>query len=50
MIDRSEVSRTLAKVISYKQYGRDVEARCAARNLIYLLECAEILAPPQAKP
>ena len=43
-IDRSEVSRALAKAIAFKQCGKDVEARAWARKLVQLLECAEILA------
>lgn len=45
MIDRSEVSRALAKAIAYKQCGKDVEAAEWARKLVILLECAEILKP-----
>lgn len=45
MIDRSAVSRALAKAIAYKQCGNDREASTWARELITLLECAEILAP-----
>ncbi len=42
-IDRSEVSRALAKAISYKMVGKDKEANEWAKKLIILLECAEIL-------
>ncbi len=43
MIDRSEVSRALAKAIAYKQCGKDWEAAQWARILVGLLECADIL-------
>ncbi len=43
MIDRSEVSRALAKAIAYKQCGKQEEAADWARKLIRLLELAEIL-------
>ena len=43
-IDRSEVSRALAKAVSFKQCGKDAEAAAWARQLVTLLECAEILA------
>ena len=43
MIDRSEVSRALAKAIAYKQCGKESEAQEWARKLIRLLELAEIL-------
>lgn len=42
-IDRSEVSRLLAKAIAYKQCGKDAEAAAHARLLVEALECAEIL-------
>ena len=45
MIDRSEVSRALAKAIAYKQCGKQAEAEEWARELVRLLECAAILAP-----
>lgn len=45
MIDRSEVSRALAKAIAYKQSGKNPEAHEWARRLIALLECSEILRP-----
>lgn len=41
-IDRSEVSRALAKAIAFKQCGKDKDAAEWAR-LVVLLECAEIL-------
>ncbi len=43
MIDRSEVSRALAKAIAYKMVGKDREAQEWAAKLVRLLECAEIL-------
>ena len=43
MIDRSEVSRALAKAIAYKQCGKDAEAEAWAVQLVRLLECHNIL-------
>ena len=43
MIDRSEVSRALAKAIAYKCCNKDKEAEEWARKLIRLLEMANIL-------
>ena len=43
MIDRAEVSRALAKAIAYKQCNKDHEAEQWARQLVTLLECADIL-------
>jgi hypothetical protein len=43
MIDRSEVSRALAKAIAFKQCGKDREAEKWAAELVRLLECAAIL-------
>jgi hypothetical protein len=43
MIDRSEVSRALAKAIAYKNCGKNAEAETWARELVKLLECADIL-------
>ena len=43
MIDRSKTAQALAKAIAYKQCGKDVEAAQWARELVKLLECAEIL-------
>ena len=42
-VDRSEVSRSLAKAIAYKACGKDAEASEWARLLIVQLECADIL-------
>lgn len=44
-VDRSEISRALAKAIAFKQCGKDDQAAVWARQLVTLLECAEILAP-----
>lgn len=43
MIDRSEVSRALAKAIAYKQCGKDSAAQAWAVKLVELLECENIL-------
>ena len=43
MIDRSEVSRALAKAIAYKQCGKHLDAEAWAIQLVKLLECANIL-------
>jgi hypothetical protein len=43
MIDRSEVSRALAKAIAYKQCGKDRLAELWAMRLIDMLECASII-------
>jgi hypothetical protein len=43
MIDRSKVSQALAKAIAYKNCNKDREAQEWARELIRLLEMAEIL-------
>ena len=42
-INRSEVAKAIAKAIAYKQCGKDQEAAEWARELIGLLECADIL-------
>ena len=42
-IDRSEVSRALAKAIAYKNCGKDRDAEQWARELVKLLQCANIL-------
>lgn len=44
MIDRSAVAQALAKAIAYKNCGKDAEAQAWARQLVELLECAQILA------
>lgn len=43
MIDRSAVSRALAKAIAYKQCGKDSDADAWAAELVRLLECEGIL-------
>jgi len=43
-LDRAEISRALAKAIAYKQCGKQELAEQWARDLIRLLECADILA------
>ena len=43
MIDRSKVSQALAKAIAYKNCNKDKEAADWARQLIRLLELADIL-------
>lgn len=47
-LDRSEISRALAKAIAYKQCGKDRETAQWAAQLVRLLECAEILAEPRS--
>lgn len=42
-INRSDVARALAKAIAYKQCGKQAEAEQWARELVRLLECAQIL-------
>lgn len=42
-MDRSEISRALAKAIAYKNCGKQAEAEQWAKKLIELLECADIL-------
>jgi len=43
MVDRTEAARAMAKAIAYKQCGKDADAARWARELVRLLECAEIL-------
>ena len=43
MIDRSEVSRALAKAIAYKQCGKHRSAEEWAIRLVKVLECSNIL-------
>jgi hypothetical protein len=43
MVDRSKASQALAKAIAYKACGKDRDAAAWARQLVELLECAEIL-------
>jgi hypothetical protein len=42
-INRSEVSRALAKAVAYKNCGKDKDAEIWAIELIKLLKCANIL-------
>lgn len=42
-IDRAATARAMAKAIAYKQCGKDSDAAQWARELVRLLECAEIL-------
>jgi len=42
-INRSAVATALAKALAYKNCGRDKEALDWARQLVKLLECADIL-------
>ena len=44
MIDRSKIAQAVAKAIAYKVCGKENEAREWARELIRLLEVADILA------
>jgi hypothetical protein len=43
MINRSEVSKALAKAIAFKACGKQGEAEFWASELVRLLECADIL-------
>ncbi len=43
MIDRSKTAQALAKAIAYKNCNKDKEAADWARELIRLMELAEIL-------
>lgn len=43
MIDRTNTARALAKAIAYKNCGDDIKAAAWARELVRLLQCAEIL-------
>ncbi len=48
-IDRSEVSRALAKALAFKACGKQAEAEEWARELVRLLECADILKESDTK-
>ena len=50
MIDRSEASRAMAKAIAYKQCGKDTDAAQWARELVRILQCADILATARENP
>lgn len=43
-MDRAELNRALAKAIAFKYAGKQDEAEEWARELVRLLECADILA------
>lgn len=43
MIDRKAIATATAKAIAFKQCGKDQEAAQWARQLVQLLECADIL-------
>jgi hypothetical protein len=45
-LDRSAVAHALAKAIAYKQCGKQHDAEEWARELVRLLECADILVSP----
>jgi len=49
MIDRSEVSRALAKAIAFKSCGKDAKAAAWAVKLVELLEVADILDPARSR-
>lgn len=42
-IDRAACARALAKAIAYKLCGKQADAEHWARELVRLLECADIL-------
>jgi hypothetical protein len=42
-IDRTAVARALAKAIAFKCVGNDKQAAQWARELVRLLQCADIL-------
>jgi len=48
MIDRTEVSRALAKALAYKACGKDEDAALWAARLVILLECGGILTEASA--
>ena len=43
VIDRSATARAMAKAIAYKSCGKDADAAQWARELVRLLQCADIL-------
>jgi hypothetical protein len=47
-VNRSELSRSLAKAIAYAQCGRQDDAEAWARTLVEQLGCAGILRPDAA--
>lgn len=42
-MDRSEINRALAKAIAFKNCGKQDDAEKWTRELVRLLECADIL-------
>lgn len=48
MIDRRAINTAVAKAIAYKNCGKQAEAEQWARELVRLLECADILATEQS--
>lgn len=44
-INRSEVSRALAKAIAYKECGKQLQAEAWAAQLLRLLELADLIDP-----
>ncbi|MGF7151310.1 hypothetical protein FHS96_004973 [Sphingomonas zeicaulis] len=42
-IDRSATAKAMAKAIAFKAVGKDAEAEKWARELVRLLQCANIL-------
>lgn len=42
-MDRSAINRALAKAMAFKACGKDEEAKQWAREVVRLLECADIL-------
>lgn len=42
-MDRSAISRALAKAIAHKHAGNESQAREWAAHLVWLLECADVL-------
>lgn len=43
MIDRTEISRAIAKAIAYKQCGQQRKAEQWAARVVYLLDTMDIL-------
>lgn len=44
-MDRQAIARALAKAQAYRQCGKQAECEHWARELVRLLECADILRP-----
>ena len=47
-MDRQAIARALAKALAYKACGQQAKAEQWARELVRLLECADILAVERA--